>query len=179
LKAYFLPDDMREELRQPLGILIREEPPASIKRLQTLLQTFSPPVIIAVGDVVAKNLVASDIDAKILIVDGKTRRTEVVGAGRFPGFYRLQLTNPRAHITEAAWEKIGAALASPKRSVIEVRGEEDLLSIPAILLVPEGSFVVYGLPGEGMVVVRCDVEAKTHVSSLLARFHSVEIQEIR
>ncbi len=168
---------MREELRHPLGILIREEPPASIKRLQHLIQTFAPPVIIAVGDVVAKNLVASGIDTKVVIVDGKTRRTEV-GAGRFPGFYPLQLTNPQAHITEAAWEKIGAALTSPKRSVIEVKGEEDLLSIPAILLVPEGSFVIYGLPGEGMVVVRCDVEAKTHVNSLLARFHPVEIQEI-
>ncbi|SRR5712692_2254945 len=169
---------MREELRQPLGILIREEPPASIKRLQTLIQTFAPPVIVAVGDVVSKNLVASGIDTKIAIVDGKTRRTEV-GVGRFPGFYHIQLTNPQAHITETAWEKIGTALSSPKRTVIEVRGEEDLLCIPAILLVPEGSFVIYGLPGEGMVVVRCDIEAKTHVNSLLARFHPVEIQEIR
>ena len=168
---------MREELRRPLGILIREEPPASIKRLQQLIQTYSPTVIIAVGDVVSKNLVASNIDTKIAIIDGKTRRTEV-GVGRFPGFIPLQLTNPPAHITEAAWEKIGDALSSPRRSVIEVKGEEDLLSIPAILLVPEGGFVVYGLPGEGMVVVRCDVEAKTRVNSLLARFHPVELQEI-
>ncbi len=169
---------MREELRQPLGILIREEAPASIKRLQQLIQTFSPPIIIAVGDVVAKNLVAAGIDTKIVIIDGKTRRTEV-GAGRFPGFLPLHLTNPQGHITEAAWEKIGTAVASQKRSVIEVKGEEDLLSIPAILLAPEGGFVVYGLPGEGMVVVRCDAEAKTHVNLLLERFHPVEIQEIR
>ena len=168
---------MREELRQPLGILIREEPPASIKRLQHLIQLYTPTVIIGVGDVVSKNLVTGDVDTKIVIIDGKTRRTEV-GAGRYPGFQRIQLTNPQAHITEAAWEKIGTALSSPRRSVIEVKGEEDLLSIPAILLVPEGSFVVYGLPGEGMVVVRCDVEAKTHINSLLARFSSVEIQEI-
>jgi len=177
LKAYFLPDDMREELRQPLGILIREEPPASIQRLRRLIETFSPALIIAVGDIVAKNLVSAGIDTKVVIIDGKSRRTEV-GAGRFPGFSPLPLTNPQAHITEAAWERIGAALSSARRTVIEVKGEEDLLSIPAILLVPEGSFVVYGLPGEGMVVVRCDDQVKTHVNSLLARFQRVEIQEI-
>lgn len=168
---------MREELRQPLGILIREEPPASIQRLRHLIQTFSPPVIIAVGDIVSKNLVSAGIDTKIVIIDGKSRRTEF-GAGRFPGFSPLNLANPQAHITEAAWEKIGAALTSSRRTIIEVKGEEDLLSIPAILLVPEGGFVIYGLPGEGMVVVRCDAQAKTHANSLLARFQSVEIQEI-
>ena len=178
MKAYFLPDDMREELRQPLGILIREEPPESVHRLKRLIQTFSPPLIIAVGDIVAKNLVSAGIETKIVIIDGRSKRAEV-GPGRFPGFYTLPLTNPQAHITEAAWEKLGEALSSPKRTVIEVKGEEDLLSIPAILLAPEGGFVIYGLPSEGMVVVRCDTQAKAHVNALLARFQPVEIQEIR
>lgn len=178
MKAYFLPDDMREELREPLGILIREEPPSSIQRLRGLIATFSPPMLIAVGDVVAKNIVSAGIEIKIAIIDGRTRRAEV-GPGRFPGFVPQPLTNPQAHITEAAWEKLGAALTSSKKTVIEVKGEEDLLSIPAVLLAPEGSFVIYGLPGEGMVVVRCDSQAKAHVNDLLARFQRVEIQEIR
>ncbi len=168
---------MREELKSPLGILVREEPPASIQRLQRLIQTFSPPLIIAVGDVVAKNLVSAGVDPKIVVIDGKSRRHEV-GTGRFPGYVAQQLVNPPAHITESAWEKFGSALLATRRIAIEVKGEEDLLAIPAILLAPMGSFVVYGLPGEGMVVVRCDADAKTHVESLLARFQRVEIQEI-
>ncbi len=134
-------------------------------------------MIVAVGDIVAKNLVSAGMEPKIVVIDGKTRRTEV-GAGRFPGYSSQPLTNPQAHIVEAVWEKLGAAFSSQRKTVIEVKGEEDLLSIPAILLAPEGSFVVYGLPGEGMVVVRCDAAAKQHANDLLSRFQSVEIQEI-
>jgi uncharacterized protein (UPF0218 family) len=41
-----------------------------------------------------------------------------------------------------------------------VEGEEDLLTLVAMAVAPLGSFVIYGQPGEGLVVVEVDDAAK-------------------
>jgi uncharacterized protein (UPF0218 family) len=48
-----------------------------------------------------------------------------------------------------------------------VEGEEDLLTIVAVLYAPDGSFVVYGQPNEGIVVVKATPEKKDEANKLL------------
>ena len=43
---------------------------------------------------------------------------------------------------------------------IYVEGEEDLATLPAVLLSPTGSMVAYGQPGEGVVLVEVDESKK-------------------
>ncbi|MDI6805914.1 MAG: DUF359 domain-containing protein, partial [Candidatus Bathyarchaeia archaeon] len=48
-----------------------------------------------------------------------------------------------------------------------VDGEEDLLTLIAVLYAPQNSFVVYGQPYEGIVVVKVTPEKKAEVSEIL------------
>jgi uncharacterized protein (UPF0218 family) len=48
-----------------------------------------------------------------------------------------------------------------------VDGEEDLLTLIAILYVPEDSFVIYGQPYEGIVVVKATEAKKEEISGIL------------
>jgi len=51
--------------------------------------------------------------------------------------------------------------------VIMVDGEEDLAVLPAVLLSPATSIVMYGQPGIGGVLVRVDDAVRKRVGSLL------------
>jgi hypothetical protein len=66
---------------------------------------------------------------------------------------------------EEAW--IAIAIGLRKKSRIVVNGEEDLLVIPAVLLAKNGSAVVYGQPGRGMVLIKVTEKKKDIIQKLL------------
>ncbi len=66
----------------------------------------------------------------------------------------LHLKNPPGTLTEEAWTVTRNALSGKGRTKVLVDGEEDLLTLVAVLCAPENSFVVYGQPHEGIVVVK-------------------------
>ena len=54
--------------------------------------------------------------------------------------------------------------------LILVDGEEDLAVIPLILAAPFGVFILYGQPGEGVVVCEVTPAAKEKAGAMLAHF---------
>jgi uncharacterized protein (UPF0218 family) len=74
--------------------------------------------------------------------------------------------NPAASLSGALLEALGEALSAPEPVIIEVTGEEDLAALPAILAAPDGSSVVYGQPGEGMVRVAVTPESRAEARAL-------------
>jgi hypothetical protein len=48
-----------------------------------------------------------------------------------------------------------------------VSGEEDLLTLPAVLLAKNGSRVFYGQPGKGMVLIEVNAKTKKKVKKLV------------
>jgi uncharacterized protein (UPF0218 family) len=60
-----------------------------------------------------------------------------------------------------------ARVKAGARVRVEVEGEEDLAAILAILMAPEGAKVLYGMPGQGMVVVTVDPESRGKARALL------------
>ena len=48
-----------------------------------------------------------------------------------------------------------------------VEGEEDLLTLVAVLEAPEGSLVVYGQPHDGVVAVKADKKTKERVQQVV------------
>ncbi|MBM3212057.1 DUF359 domain-containing protein, partial [Candidatus Poribacteria bacterium] len=54
--------------------------------------------------------------------------------------------------------------------VVKVIGEEDLAGVPAILLSPLGTVVLYGQPQQGIVVVEVSEEKKRQLLQLLDRY---------
>jgi uncharacterized protein (UPF0218 family) len=153
-------EETRRIVRKPLGTLL------DIGGLRRLLEGFNG-IIISVGDIVSQSLLDLGFIPGVCVVDGKTLRTCLHSVGRFQeGRTVLRLVNPPGTISEESWSVFKEALDS-QPSTILVEGEEDLLALVAVETAPVGSLVVYGQPGEGVVVIRVDASSKKNVSEIL------------
>jgi uncharacterized protein (UPF0218 family) len=75
--------------------------------------------------------------------------------------------NPQGTITEESVAAVREALLGTERVHVLVDGEEDLLTLIAVLFAPEKSLIVYGQPHEGMVVVEANPEKKAEAAKIL------------
>ena len=163
---YNLTPELRKKLKKPLGTLIRGSFAETAKRFSEMVNSEQPSSIIAVGDTVSKNLAKNHILAKLSIIDNKCMRKNVQStplATEKP----FHVKNPQGTITEEAITAVQEALQGNQHAQIVVEGEEDLLTLIAIMNAPQGSFVLYGQPHEGIVVVNVTRSKKTEVSELL------------
>lgn len=159
-----LPDSLRELLRWPLGPLVRGAD------ILPAIGLSSP--VVTVGDFCTLDLAARGRAPDIALVDFKTHREEdpeLQDALQRIGDKVLRLTNPAARITPEAWSVLDEAFKSKERVRVEVRGEEDLLALVCIALAPESAAVLYGMPSQGVVVVKADRQAKGRVLDILRR----------
>jgi len=159
-----LPESLRENLKWPLGPLVQGPD------VLTALGTASP--VVSVGDFCTLDLIARGRTPDVCLVDFKTKRQE--DPELRDAFSRvrakiLRLKNPAATITAEAWPVLSEAFKSEERVRVEVQGEEDLLALVCIALAPETAAVLYGMPGQGVVVVRADHAAKSRVLDILRR----------
>jgi len=81
--------------------------------------------------------------------------------------------NPAGTLTDELIDALGLALADPP-TLIYVEGEEDLAVIPLVMAAEEGGVVLYGQPGEGVVVREVDGKAKEKAKEMLALFERVD-----
>lgn len=148
-----LTPDLRTELKSPLGLLIPGAFEETTKALKQLIQKEKPVKIVSVGDVVSRNMIKAGIHPQVLVVDNRVLREHVepfeVEVDR-----TLHVKNPPGVLTEEAWVVMRAALRSAGATRVLVDGEEDLLTMVAVLRAPKGSLVVYGQPAEGIVAVQ-------------------------
>jgi uncharacterized protein (UPF0218 family) len=124
-----------------------------MQKLRKLIEKGSPPMVISVGDAVSHSIIKHGIPSHVLIVDNKIMRAPIkpIVAG---AYQTLHLRNPPGTLKEEAWAVIRNALSGKNRTKVLVDGEEDLLTLVALLCAPENSLVVYGQPHEGIVVVK-------------------------
>lgn len=113
--------------------------------------------IISIGDATTNNVLNADIIPKIGIIDNKIER-EISKHQIEYNAITLNVDNPPGTITDELWETIEKAkyLAEESNVLIVVNGEEDLAVIPCVLMAPENTVILYGQPGEGLVVVEAD-----------------------
>lgn len=159
-----LPEAMRDEMRAPLGRLMSGA--AAYRAVRGV------PKVVTVGDACTGDLAKRGRIPDVAVVDYKTRRAEDAGlaaAVRSVGTKVLTARNPAATLTRELWAALDEAFKSGERVRVEVLGEEDLAALAAIVLAPEGTAVLYGQPGEGVVVVAVDAAAKAKVRDLLSR----------
>lgn len=160
-----LPDEMREELRKPLGRISKE------------IEDIGDSRLITVGDIVTYSFLENDVLPNVSVVDRKTKREKVdmkIEEKLEEIELCMQTKNPAGTITKDLIKKLDKALSSRDNIRIEVDGEEDLATIPAIILSEKGDIVVYGQPGEGMVYVKVNNEKKDRAIELLS---SMNIQD--
>ena len=159
-----LPDSLREYLRWPMGSLVHGE------AILPAIGRASP--VVTVGDFCTLDLVARGRSPDVCLVDFKTKRQEdpeLREALQRIGSVVMRVTNPAGTITPDAWRIVSEAFKSKERVRVEVRGEEDLLALVCIALAPSSAAVLYGLPSQGVVVVRPDEAAKSRAMDVLRR----------
>jgi uncharacterized protein (UPF0218 family) len=161
-----LPESMRDELKKPFGTVIKTS------ELSEYMQRAQPKTIITVGDMVSAVLHENGYDIKLAIIDEYTKRkkAEDLSARNISiGEKIVKVKNPAARITRSLINEVINALKAKERTKIVVEGEEDLAALPCILYAEEGSLVVYGMPNEGMVMVKIDKKIKEKVRKIMRK----------
>jgi len=165
LAKLLLTDELRSSLKRPLGKLLPGSGPEIYEEIATVISLRKPARVIFVGDAVAKNALAKGIRRDVLIIDNKEKRTQTKPIdARARRTFRVR--NEPGTIGSQAWAAVEEAIESGD-SIMIVEGEEDLLTLVAMAVAPLSSFVIYGQPGEGVVIVDVDDSARKRACSFL------------
>ncbi|MCL2172782.1 MAG: GTP-dependent dephospho-CoA kinase family protein [Candidatus Bathyarchaeota archaeon] len=161
---YAITPELRDKFKEPFGLLIKGSLDQTMTKMREM-QAQKPPKIIAVGDIVTKNLHDHKIPLDLSIIDNQNMRKKVQVTTY--ALNTIKVKNPKGTITKEAIETIKETLKEKNPIHIVVDGEEDLLVLIAVLYAPENSVVVYGQPHEGIVLVKVSPEKKTEASKFL------------
>jgi len=173
IKILRLTPPLRERLKAPLGLLIRGSFEETMKELRKIIEKEKPSKIVAVGDVVSGNMMKHGISPQVFIVDNKVMR-ETIAPIQASANETIYVKNAAGTLAEEAREGVKKALAKEGRLIkVMVEGEEDLLTLAAVVYAPENSLVVYGQPHEGVVAVITTKEKKDEVRKIMESMVSV------
>jgi len=171
-QTFILTESLKDQLRAPMGPVIKD-----LKNITTTIPPSSP--IISVGDVVSMDLIHAGFSPAICIVDFRTKRQDIdesIIAKYFPTIHQT-LTNSKGsinpHVQDILLESFENFQKSKTTQIVKVYGEEDLLALPAILLSPLDSYVIYGLPETGICLVKVTKDSKSLAEKYLSTFRSV------
>ena len=148
-----LPENLREQLKIPLGILIPDNQTTKdniSKHIES--QTF----LITVGDATTEKMINFGIIPSLQIIDSQEKRVKREPPSKETITTNISSTNPAGVSSPESISVIKNAFKSEPPVRITVEGEEDLLVIPVCIYAPENSIVMYGQPNEGLVIVKID-----------------------
>jgi uncharacterized protein (UPF0218 family) len=162
---HVLPDKLRDLLKTPVGKLVDEE--GLIKLIKNEKH------LISIGDQVTYTLLKHDIEPSFCVVDFKTKRgdcsEEIVKVLKSFGKKTIVVENPAGTLSDDLVSTIKLAIENLDIGSlrIEVVGEEDLASLPAIYYAPPDATIIYGLPNKGVLVVKPTKDMKDKVREVL------------
>ncbi len=142
-KDIVIPSDLRQNFSRMPEVLITKE---------SQIEFLSTKILVTVGDVVTATALRYKIIPKLSIVDYKTKREQSLPTIPNKWDRTVKVKNAPGSISVELWNSIESAFRSKGNTLIEVEGEEDLASIPAILMAPDGAIVIYGVPDKGIAV---------------------------
>ncbi len=180
-----LPRELRLLIKKPFGKLYAGNGSDTIEKFVGELASSTK--LISVGDVTTFHLLEAGIFPDICIVDNRTKRKPVarhVSTRNMDSVYEeVSVENPAGIITDELIKTLCEAFTSEKPIRIFVKGEEDLATLPVILLAPLGAVVLYGQPDEGVVFVKVTEEKKREIRTLFEKLISenqnYELDKIR
>ncbi len=150
-------EEARELLRKPAGRLLKGDPQRILEEIKSVIAEERPPLVIAVGDYTSEMLRKGGIPVNLYIVDGRVerRRTDLF---KLEGMRVVKVTNEPGTLNPEAVAKLHMLLQERelKNTALLVDGEEDILTLAAILSAPDHSIIIYGQPREGSVIVKVE-----------------------
>jgi GTP-dependent dephospho-CoA kinase len=162
----FLTPSLRRKLKKPLGRLF---PAVDVRGEEFLALVTGASFVVTVGDRVTETLQeTTGRSPDVFVVDGMERRS-AREVPRIAHASTIRAKNPAGRLTRAALAAMKRAFAGEKPVMVLIDGEEDLLTIPAVIDAPLGSLVFYGQPLEGVVAVKVDERSKASAREILKR----------
>jgi len=161
---YILPENLRKTLKQPMGKLVQEQELIDILEKERY--------VVSIGDLVTYTLLNNNIQPVFCIVDFHTKRgkcsEEVIKKIKSFGKKHVVVENPPGTLSDELLNAIkhGFDNLKPGFMRIEVIGEEDLASLPAILFAPPVVTIIYGLPDKGVLVIRPNKKNKEEIKKI-------------
>ena len=160
-----LPEKDRQVFKEPLGTELYDDDLGSFHAQTTL---------ITVGDVVSLTFRRHGIRPFLSIYDGITERREMTEfATLVEDEEKDEVVNPAGRITRELVESIRGHIEGTG-GLIKVIGEEDLALIPAVLLAPMGTDIVYGWPGRCMMRITTDEGIRSKMEHLVSKMEEAE-----
>lgn len=170
-----LPESYRDELKNPLGVLI---PDNKVTRTRIEQEIPDNSYVITVGDRTTENMIKFGIIPSLQITDGLEKRQLRPHPNLAPNVVYtdknsvsrtriIKVANPPAEITSASISAIREAFSSKPPIRIHVCGEEDLLVIPVCVYAPDNATVLYGQPNQGMVITVITREVRNKTKAIL------------
>ena len=163
---HLLTEELRTQLKAPLGILLKGTFEQTLKEFKQIMTTKKPFMIICVGDALSRGLIENNIFPKVIVIDYKIMREPTMPFAT-KDYETMKLRNNQGTISDNAWAVIASAIKRRERVEVVVEGEEDLLTLVAVMEAPEKALVVYGQPREGMVVVEVTFQKKDEIKKIV------------
>ncbi len=164
--VYCVTPETLQKFKEPFGTLIEGSFSETMNKLQGIVSKEKPTRIFSVGDTVSRNLHAYGILPLLAITDDKSMRKKLKPK-IFSGKKLVRIKNPQGTITEEAIQAIRNAVEGNEETQILVEGEEDMLTLIAVLYAPENAVVLYGQPKKGIVMVKITAEKKAEAQKIL------------
>ncbi|MGC9072015.1 MAG: GTP-dependent dephospho-CoA kinase family protein [Acidilobus sp.] len=155
----------REDFSWPRGVLISGDLPQIVKERAWTK-------VICVGDVVTYYCLKSGRLPDVIVVDGKTKRQWLgrpITLIKDANYLQISLDNPAGGLTPEALDAMCAAIRDSNKLIVLVRGEEDMLALPALMCAEPGSLVIYGIPERGASLVVIDPMISREAQTRLLR----------
>ncbi len=166
----FLQYELRHHLKPPLGQLIKgKNQKRVIQEVIKKLREYNR--VIAIGDVVTQTLIDEGFYPYLAVFDYKTKREKYDLSTNFEN--KIITYNPPAMILKETWAALDYGIRK-KYMAIEVQGEEDLLVLPAIVLLENSDVVLYGQPNEGVVIVEINKKVKQFAREFINKMKKIE-----
>ncbi len=186
---FLVPERIRQDLKAPLGEFVpdskvthdllldhafRFKTGESAESSKTHLGGLVAPTIVAtVGDRTTDRVLELGLSPNLEIIDSRERRKDRKEEIFWSGSKERSLTaeNQAGGIGSSALLSLemcfSLLLSDPSQRVrLVIKGEEDLLTLPVVAFYPGRSIVLYGQPGEGLVIVD-SLQARTRCTRYL------------
>jgi uncharacterized protein (UPF0218 family) len=153
-----LQKDRRKCLKKPLGELWTSEVDVNVKHLKKYIEEKKPPCFASVGDFVSYHVLEAGLNPNLVVVDNRIMREPIKSLELNREYVRV--VNKPGTISAESQLVLKSLVETCKHTAVIVDGEEDLLALPLMAYMPLNSIIVYGQPGEGMVVIKLTIEKK-------------------
>jgi len=160
-----LTNELRARLKLPLGELLKGTPDQNMRKVLEAVEREKPKRVVCVGDVVSRNAIKAGVPVDVRVIDNKIMRKNTEPM-KLEAKRILYVKNPPGMLDLTAWQALSEAIERGD-SLMVVEGEEDLLTLAAMVEAPVMSIVIYGQPEEGIVLVRVDEEKKRQILAMI------------